>query len=65
ALVFYGVAQTVRSFAKAKRLWDIVSGLELLELRCWASKLSEGYRRRGRLGMYRPARAFRVLYGLA
>jgi hypothetical protein len=64
AIVLYGVAQTVRSAGKLSQLRKVVDELELLELRFWANKLSEGYRRRGRLGMYRPARSFKVLYRL-
>ncbi len=65
ALVLYGVAQTMRSRGKLGQLKRIVDELELLELRFWANKLIEGYRRRGRLGMYRPARSFKVLYRLS
>ncbi|HIQ10613.1 MAG TPA: hypothetical protein EYH26_01375 [Pyrodictium sp.] len=64
AIVLYGVAQTMRSAGKLSQLRKIVDELELLELRFWANKLSEGYRRRGRLGMYRPARSFKILYRL-
>jgi len=65
ALVYYGVGQTIRSLEKLGRLWGLLDDLELLELRFWGSKLSEGYQRAGRRGMYRPAKAFKILYGLA
>lgn len=64
AIILYGVAQTMRSAGKLSQLRKIVDELELLELRFWANKLSEGYRRRGRLGMYRPAKSFKILYRL-
>lgn len=65
AVVVFGVAQTMRKPDKLSLLRSIVDELELLELRFWANALSEGYRRAGRRGMYRPARAFKVLYRLA
>lgn len=64
AIVLYGVAQTIRSAGKLSQLRKVADELELLELRFWANKFSEGYRERGRLGLFRPARSFKVLYRL-
>ena len=64
-LVFYAVAQSMQRPGKLARLRDIVEELELLELRFWGHCFAEAYRRSKRRGMYRPARAFKTLYGLA
>ena len=64
-LVFYSVAQSMRHPGRLARLLDIVEGLELLELRFWGHSFAEAYRRGKRRAMYRPARAFKILYGLA
>jgi len=64
-LVFYSVAQSMVRPGKLARLRDIVEELELLELRFWGHSFAEAYRRGKRRGMYRPARAFKTLYGLA
>ena len=65
ALIFFSVAQTLRKPTMLDRLKHIVEELELLELRFWGSAIARGYRASGRLGIYRPARSFKVLYGLA
>lgn len=65
ALVFFSVAQTFRKPGMIERLKHVVEDLELLELRFWGNAIVRGYRASGRLGIYRPARSFKVLYGLA
>ncbi|BEP17365.1 hypothetical protein PYJP_07170 [Pyrofollis japonicus] len=65
AIILYGVAQTLRSSGRLSQLRRVADELELLELRFWANKFSQGYRGSGRRGMYRPARSFKILYRLA
>lgn len=64
ALVFYSIAQTFRKPGKLEELRYIVETLELLELRFWGNAIVRGYKASGRLGVYRPARSFKILYGL-
>ncbi len=64
SIILFGVAQTKRKRVSLERLKDIVGGLELIELRLWSSYLKEGYEKRGLLGMYRPAKAFKILFGV-
>ncbi len=65
ALVFFSVAQTFRKPGMLERLEHVVEELELLELRFWGNAIAKGYRTLSRLGIYRPARSFKILYGLA
>jgi hypothetical protein len=62
-LVYAAVRQTLRSRAKARELEEVVRGLDEYELHFWYSKFLEAAER-GRLALYRPARAFKVLHRL-
>ena len=64
AIIYYGVAQTKRTQRGLEALRTAVEELELIELRLWAHYLREGYLRRKIIGMYRPARAFKALFGV-
>ncbi len=65
ALAFYSVAQTMRRPDKLEELKYVVEELDIMELRFWGAVLRRGYEAAGRRGLYRPARSFKVLYGLS
>ena len=62
-LVYAAVRQTLRSRVKARELEGVVRSLDEYELHFWCSKLLEAAGK-GRLALYRPARAFKVLHRL-
>uniref|UniRef100_A0A7C1GBT5 Uncharacterized protein n=1 Tax=Thermofilum adornatum TaxID=1365176 RepID=A0A7C1GBT5_9CREN len=63
-LLVYGVVrERIRDPSKAGELREIVAGLDEYELHFWFAKFIAATER-GRRALNRPARAFRVLYGL-
>jgi len=62
-LVYAAVRQTLRSRARVGELEEVVRGLDEYELHFWYSKFLEAAER-GRLALFRPARAFKVLHRL-
>ena len=64
-LVYAVVRQCIRSEIKANMLIEIVKKLPYTELRYWASIFSRYFKEYGnRRALYKPARAFREVYGL-
>lgn len=65
-IVYATVRQSLRDPAKVLDLKPIVKELGAYELHFWASVFVENYRRlKSRLALMRPAKAFKILYGLA
>jgi len=64
-LVYAVVRQPIRSETKASLLAEIVKKLPYTELRYWAGIFSRYFKEYGsRRALYKPARAFREVYGL-
>ena len=64
-LIYAAVRQTIRKAEKALDLGIIVKNLGLYETHFWASVLTETFRRTlSRKFLYRPSKAFKILYGL-
>ena len=64
-LVYAVVRQTIRNPEKAIDLRGIIKELGLYETHFWASIFAETYRMTlNRRALYRPAKAFKILYGL-
>lgn len=65
-MVYAAVRQSLRRPSLALDLREAVAKLGLYELHFWASTFAEAYRaRRSRAALFRPAKAFKVLHGLA
>jgi len=62
-LVYAAVRQTLKSRAKVGELEEVVRSLDEYELHFWYSRFLSAAEK-GRLALYRPARAFKVLHGL-
>jgi len=62
-LVYAVVRQTLKSRAKVRGLEEVVRSLDEYELHFWYSRFLSAAEK-GRLALYRPARAFKVLHGL-
>ena len=64
-LVYAVVRQTIRKPEKAIDLRSVIKELGLYETHFWASTFAETYRMTlNRRALYRPAKAFKILYGL-
>jgi len=64
ALIFNAVASTLRRPHPLERLEAAVEALDAFELRFWAAAFTRAYQKRGRTGLYRPARSFKTLYNI-
>jgi len=62
-LVYAAVRQTLKSRGKVRELEEVVRSLDEYELHFWYSRFLSAAEK-GRLALYRPARAFKVLHGL-
>jgi len=64
-LVYSVVRQSIRSEIKANMLPEIVKKLPYTELKYWVNIFSKYFREYdNRIALYKPARAFREVYGL-
>lgn len=64
-LVYAVVRQSIRSEIKANLLVEMTKRLPYTELKYWATIFSRYFREhRNRKALYKPARAFREVYGL-
>jgi len=64
-LVYAVVRQSIRSEVKANILTEVIKRLPYTELKYWASVFSRYFKEYGnRRALYKPARAFREVYGL-
>lgn len=64
-LVYSVVRQSIRSELKASILQEIIRRLPYTELKYWANIFSKYYKDYGnRRALYKPARAFREVYGV-
>lgn len=64
-VVYACVRQTIRKVEKVLELRSILKSLGLFETHFWAATFIERFRERSnRKSLYRPAKAFKILYGL-
>lgn len=64
-LVYAVIRQTVRSEANANMLIEVIKKLPYTELKYWASVFSRYFKEyKSRKALYKPARAFKEVYGL-